>query len=121
MTTAFDTPTAGRGTVPTQRAQIWAEVPVEELVVRAQCGNAAAFGDIYDRYVSLVYQSLYARCRQQQLAEDLTQETFLRALRHIRSFDGRGSLAGWLCRIAHNAFVDHARRPASSELPTDVT
>ena len=45
-----------------------------------------------------------------ELADDLAQETFIRAYKHIRSFRGEGEFSTWLYRIAYNVFREHARK-----------
>ncbi|MCA1719763.1 MAG: sigma-70 family RNA polymerase sigma factor [Actinobacteria bacterium] len=78
------------------------------LVQRAQAGDAEAFGELYDRYVDLVYRYIYYRVGTTQLAEDLTSETFLRALRRITSFTWQGRDVGaWFVTIARNLIADH--------------
>jgi RNA polymerase sigma-70 factor (ECF subfamily) len=78
------------------------------LVERAQAGDAEAFGELYDRYVDLVYRYIYYRVGTPQLAEDLTSETFLRALRRISSFTWQGRDVGaWFVTIARNLIADH--------------
>ena len=78
------------------------------LVERAQGGDAEAFGELYDRYVDLVYRYIYYRVGTSQLAEDLTSETFLRALRRISSFTWQGRDVGaWFVTIARNLIADH--------------
>ena len=78
------------------------------LVERAQAGDAEAFGELYDRYVDLVYRYIYYRVGTSQLAEDLTSETFLRALRRISSFTWQGRDVGaWFVTIARNLIADH--------------
>ena len=78
------------------------------LVERAQAGDAEAFGELYDRYVGLVYRYIYYRVGTPQLAEDLTSETFLRALRRIASFTWQGRDVGaWFVTIARNLIADH--------------
>jgi RNA polymerase sigma-70 factor (ECF subfamily) len=78
------------------------------LVQRAQAGDAEAFGELYDRYVQLVYRYIYYRVGTSQLAEDLTSETFLRALRRISSFTWQGRDVGaWFVTIARNLIADH--------------
>jgi RNA polymerase sigma-70 factor (ECF subfamily) len=78
------------------------------LVTRAQAGDAQAFGELYDRYVDLVYRYIYYRVGQVQLAEDLVSETFLRALRRIDSFAWQGKdIAAWFVTIARNLITDH--------------
>lgn len=53
------------------------------------------------------------------LAEDLAQETFLKAFRHLRSYDPRKKLASWLFKIAHNATLDHLRRKSLDTVPLE--
>ena len=78
------------------------------LVERAQTGDAEAFGELYDRYVDLVYRYIYYRVGTSQLAEDLTSETFLRALRRISTFTWQGRDVGaWFVTIARNLIADH--------------
>ena len=78
------------------------------LVTLAQQGDGEAFGQIYDAYVGQVYRYLYYRVGSQQLAEDLTSETFLRALRRIDSFSWQGrDICAWFITIARNLVTDH--------------
>jgi len=83
-------------------AEVWA------LVERAQAGEAEAFGLIYDRYLDTVFRFIYFRVGNRQLAEDLTADTFLRALKRIGSFTWQGrDLGAWLVTIARNLVADH--------------
>lgn len=83
-------------------AEVWA------LIERAQAGDAEAFGLIYDRYVDTVFRFVYFRVGNRQLAEDLTADTFLRALKRIGSFTWQGrDLGAWLVTIARNLVADH--------------
>ena len=78
------------------------------LVERAQAGDAEAFGLIYDRYVDTVFRFIYFRVGNRPLAEDLTSDTFLRALKRIGSFTWQGrDLGAWLVTIARNLVADH--------------
>lgn len=78
------------------------------LVVRARDGDPEAFGQLYDRYVGLVYRYIYYRVGTSTLAEDLTSETFLRALRRLATFTWQGKDFGaWLVTIARNLIADH--------------
>ncbi|MFC4146416.1 ECF subfamily RNA polymerase sigma factor, BldN family [Micromonospora mangrovi] len=81
---------------------------VWSLVERAQAGEAEAFGLLYDRYVDTVFRFVYFRVGNRQLAEDLTSDTFLRALKRIGSFTWQGrDLGAWLVTIARNLVADH--------------
>lgn len=81
---------------------------LKALVLRAREGDAEAFGSLYDHYVELVYRYVYYRVGVHSLTEDLTSETFLRALRRIRDFRWQGKDFGaWLMTIARNLATDH--------------
>ncbi len=83
-------------------AEVWA------LVERAQAGDSEAFGLIYDRYLDTVFRFIYFRVGNRPLAEDLTADTFLRALKRIGSFTWQGrDLGAWLVTIARNLVADH--------------
>src|SRR5207302_8788444 len=81
---------------------------VMDVVRRAQGGDAQAFGELYDRYVDVVYRYVQYRVSSTALAEDLTSETFLRALRRITSYTWQGrDFGAWLVTIARNLIADH--------------
>ena len=83
---------------------------VAALVELAQGGDADAFGLLYGRYVDLVYRYIYVRVGSTHLAEDLTSETFIRALRRIDSFSWQGKdIAAWFVTIARNLITDNAK------------
>jgi RNA polymerase sigma-70 factor (ECF subfamily) len=78
------------------------------LVELARSGDSEAFGLLYDHYQGSVYRFLYYRTRSTQLAEDLTSETFFRALRSMSNFRWQGKDFGaWLMTIARNLATDH--------------
>lgn len=78
------------------------------LVELARAGDKDAFGLLYDHYQASVYRFLYYRTRSQALAEDLTSETFFRALRSMNNFRWQGKDFGaWLMTIARNLTTDH--------------
>jgi RNA polymerase sigma-70 factor (ECF subfamily) len=92
---------------------------IEALVQLAQQGDAEAFGQIYEEYVDVVYRYVYVRCGSHHLAEDLTAETFVRALRRLDSFTWTGKdIAAWFVTIARNLVVDHVK---SSRYRMEVT
>lgn len=81
---------------------------IKSLVLRARERDAEAFGTLYDHYVELVYRYIYYRVGVHALAEDLTSDTFLRALRSMGDFNWRGKDFGaWLVTIARNLVADH--------------
>ncbi len=69
-----------------------------------------AFGELYERYVTKIYNYIYYRVGDQEEAEDLTARTFFRALRKIGSYEERGlPFSAWLYRIAHNLVANWHR------------
>ncbi len=93
---------------------------VWELVRRAQGGDAEGFGELYDRYVDVVFRYLLHKVADRATAEDLTSETFVRALRRIDSLTYQGRDVGaWLVTIARNLVLDHVKSSRSRlEVPT---
>lgn len=91
------------------------------LVELARQGDAEAFGLLYDHYQGSVYRFLFYRTRSSALAEDLTSETFFRALRSMNSFRWQGKDFGaWLMTIARNLATDHFKSGRSRlELTTE--
>ncbi|WP_405017954.1 ECF subfamily RNA polymerase sigma factor, BldN family [Kitasatospora sp. NBC_00070] len=93
--------------------------PIMELVERAQAGESEAFGRLYDHYSDTVYRYIYYRVGGRATAEDLTSETFLRALRRIGTFTWQGrDFGAWLVTIARNLVADHFK---SSRFRLEVT
>jgi len=91
------------------------------LVELARGGDAEAFGQLYDHYQVSVYRFVYYRVGSVALAEDLTSETFFKALRSMGSFRWQGKDFGaWLMTIARNLTTDHFKSGRSRlELATD--
>jgi RNA polymerase sigma-70 factor (ECF subfamily) len=94
---------------------------IAALVDLARGGDADAFGALYDHYSPAVYRFIYYRVSTRTLAEDLTSETFFRALRSMSTFQWQGKDFGaWLTTIARNIVVDHFKSGRTRlELPTD--
>ena len=87
-----------------------AGVDVWALVRHAQAGDAEAFGRLYDHYVTMVHRYVYHRVGDRATAEDVTSETFVRALRRIDSLSFQGRDVGaWLVTIARNIIRDQVK------------
>jgi RNA polymerase sigma-70 factor (ECF subfamily) len=87
----------------------------DATLVRRAKDDKQAFGELYERYVKKVYSYVYYRTNNHHDAEDLTAKVFIRALKHIKTYDERGvPFSAWLYRIAHNLVAnwhrDHRRR-----------
>ncbi|GGZ54523.1 ECF subfamily RNA polymerase sigma factor, BldN family [Streptomyces subrutilus] len=113
---------AGTGTQATTHRRPTADsdqARMMDLVERAQAGEAEAFGRLYDQYSDTVYRYIYYRVGGKATAEDLTSETFLRALRRISTFTWQGrDFGAWLVTIARNLVADHFK---SSRFRLEVT
>ena len=80
------------------------------LVRSAQAGDMTAFSELFDRYYDVVYRYVLFRMNDRTLAEDITQETFLRALRRIASVTYQGrDIGAWFVTIARNLIFDHVK------------
>lgn len=100
------------------------DLPDEEAewIRAAQVGDRAAFAQLIDRYWDRLYRWLYHLTRDRHAAEDLTQETFLRALAAVKTFRPGSNFRAWVFRIGHNNFVNQKRaeRRTKHQLPEDA-
>ncbi len=65
---------------------------------------------IYERYFKDVFLYVFSLCREQHLAEDITSETFMKALKSLDQFKGQSDIRVWLCQIAKNTYFSHLRK-----------
>lgn len=84
--------------------------PDRELVARALGGSQAAYQALVERFERPLLTVIMRLVGDPVLAEDLAQESFLKAFRHLGRFDPERRLASWLFTIAHNTTLDHLRR-----------
>ena len=84
----------------------------DEALVQQVVGlnDAQAFEQLVRRHQRRILLLQQRFCRDRSLAEDLCQETFLRAWRKLASFDNRGHFAGWLAKLAYNVFLQNLRK-----------
>lgn len=68
------------------------------------------FSEIYQEHAEMIYRFLLRMCQDEDLAEDLMQDTFLKAIEKINTFDMRCKLSTWLCQIAKNTYLDYLRK-----------
>ena len=80
-----------------------------DLAHQAQAGDESAFAEIVRRYSPRVFSVASRFFRQRSLVEEAAQEVFLKAFTQLGSFEGRGSLEGWLTRIATNTCLNMVR------------
>jgi RNA polymerase sigma-70 factor (ECF subfamily) len=92
-----------------------AKLPDDELVRRAQADDERAFGELVTRYESKVYSLGIKMLRNPEDAEDVLQDTFLRAYRGLKSFMGNSTFSTWIYRITANSALMRLRK---KQLPT---
>lgn len=103
------------------------EVLNEDLIQRAKEGEAEVVSAIYERYQRGIFRYLYYRVGDQQTAEDLTSEVFLRMIEALSSYNKQKvSFQAWLYQIARNLSIDHYRKmsvqqsvPLEDNLPVE--
>ena len=79
------------------------------IIANSRAGDREAFGKLYDRYVRRIYAYIFFKTRHRETAEDLTSETFVKALQHIGRLDPTKPFAPWLYTIARNTIRDYYR------------
>jgi RNA polymerase sigma-70 factor (ECF subfamily) len=89
-----------------------------ELAAAAATGELEAFGELIRRHQDFVYGSVLRVVKNPTLAEDISQDCFLRAYRALPDFRGESQVRSWLYRIAHNLAINAVTR--RREYPTDI-
>jgi RNA polymerase sigma-70 factor (ECF subfamily) len=89
---------------------VWMEENDLELVDQARAGNQDAFREIVVRHSDRIFKVAYRLTGSEVHADDVVQETFLRAYRSLHRFDARSQLGTWLYRIAVNCSMDLMRK-----------
>lgn len=75
--------------------------------------------ELYEENAKIVYHYLCSICHNKQLAEDLTQETFLQAYKSLDRFDGKCKVSTWLCQIAKHLFYQYLEKN-KHEVPVEM-
>ncbi len=97
----------------------WPRLTDQEVVLLARDGREAAYRELVRRYERPVFALLYRMVRDRELAEDLAQETFVKALNAIESYRPEFKFSSWIFKIANNAAIDHLRRRELDTLSLD--
>ena len=92
-----------------------------DLVAEALGGSQRACREIVSRYERPVFNLIARMVGERALAEDLTQDTFLKAFSRLRSYKPQYKFSNWLLKIAHNTAIDHLRVRRPTTVPLDGT
>jgi RNA polymerase sigma-70 factor (ECF subfamily) len=97
-------------------------VDLRELIIRAQSRDPGAVSELYDRYARLILRYIYLRVGEHELAQDLTQEVFIKVIYGIARFEYRDekSFLGWIYTIASNVLHSYQRRRRLSSTSFDL-
>src|SRR5690606_25585287 len=84
----------------------------QELVQAYVKGEERALQVLLERYKTKIYTSIYHQVKDQYLAEDIFQETFIKVINTLKAgrYNDEGKFLPWVMRIAHNMVIDHFRR-----------
>lgn len=78
--------------------------------IKIGSNNAISFEEVYQTYFNDVYGFVFSLSRNQKVAEEITQETFYKALEKIDTYRGECRLSVWLCQIAKNTYYTYYRK-----------
>ncbi|MBQ8726924.1 MAG: RNA polymerase sigma factor [Oscillospiraceae bacterium] len=79
--------------------------------------------ELYNTYFHDVYLYMMSLSKSEEISEEITQETFFRAMKSLDKFEGKSSIKTWLCQIARNLFINHIKKQkrfSDDELPVDI-
>jgi RNA polymerase sigma-70 factor (ECF subfamily) len=83
---------------------------LSEIIALAQAGKQEALAEIYESYFLRVYRFVYYRVSHRETAEDLTEDTFIKAFAGIKNLQSSAAFEGWLFQIARNLVIDYYRK-----------
>lgn len=91
----------------------------QDVVLEARAGRQAAYRELVRRYERPIFSLIYRMVRNREQAEDLSQETFVKALNAIESYRPEFKFSSWIFKIANNVSIDHLRRRELDTLSLD--
>ena len=90
-----------------------------ELIALARTGSEKAYRELLDRYQRPVFSLVYRMVRDRELAEDLTQETFVKVFNHLDRFNPKYKFSSWIFKIASNLAIDTLRKREPNTVSLD--
>jgi RNA polymerase sigma-70 factor (ECF subfamily) len=82
---------------------------IKKLLSKAQSGENAAFGELYELCFDKIYRFVFYRVGHKEIAEDITEEVFVKAFESLKSLNQTASFEAWLYQIARNRVIDYYR------------
>jgi RNA polymerase sigma-70 factor (ECF subfamily) len=96
-----------------------ATISDQDVVLEARAGRQSAYRELVRRYERPIFSLIYRMVRNREQAEDLSQETFVKALNAIESYRPEYKFSSWIFKIANNVSIDHLRRRELDTLSLD--
>ena len=88
------------------------EIPLhslQEILLKAQAGKEEALTQLYNHYFERIYRFIYYRVGHKEVAEDLTEDVFIKSFQSLKTLQQTGAFEGWLYQIARNKVIDYYR------------
>jgi len=82
---------------------------LQEILLHAKSGKDEALAELYNHYFERIYRFIFYRVGHKEVAEDLTEEVFLKSFRNLKNLEQTGAFEGWLYQIARNQVIDYYR------------
>ena len=79
------------------------------------------FNEVYNKYFKDVHRYIFSLCKNESVSEEITQETFFKALNNIETFDGKCKLYVWLCQIAKNTYFSYCKKEKRYDYDVDLS
>jgi len=95
--------------------------PIASVLIRAAGGDASAWRRVVDAYAPRIFALVCSQCRDEELAEEITQSTFCTVVNKLGGYTERGRFEAWIFRIAVNRLRDEMRRRRRQALPIEET
>ena len=93
----------------------------QDVVAQALGGSSPAYQELLRRFERPVMSLIVRMVRHPDVAEDLAQETFVKAFRHLGRYEPGRKFASWIFKIAHNTTLDYLRKKKLDTVPLDAT
>lgn len=90
-----------------------------ELIARSVDGDSVAYAELVNRYKDALYYHCFAIVRDEDVAEDMAQETFISAYYHLKRYNNNYRLSTWLFKIATNKCLTHLKRMSRQVAASD--
>lgn len=95
------------------------QAEVEDLVARARQGQRSAQHDLYQRFVQAMFNVAVRITKEEEEANDVVQEAFVSAFRHLEGYKGEATFGAWLKRIVVNTALHHQKRKRLDTVPLE--